>query len=84
MSKLRKKPIVIDAMQYYGDSLEMVLVFGQGKVRQTGQDPLWTWKRWKAWYRHGSGIGSSKAWRGSFTPVSPTYSRLHTNLRNAC
>ena len=40
MSKFRKKPIVIDAMQYYGDSLETVLVFGQGKVRQTGQDTL--------------------------------------------
>ena len=27
-------------MQYYGLNLELVLVFGQGKVRQTGQDTL--------------------------------------------
>ena len=27
-------------MQYYGASLELVLVFGQGKIRQTGQDTL--------------------------------------------
>ena len=40
MSKFRKKPIVVDAMQYYGASLELVLVFGQGKIRQTGQDTL--------------------------------------------
>ena len=38
--KFRKKPVVIDAMQYYGASLELVLVFGQGKVRQTGQASL--------------------------------------------
>ena len=40
MSKFRKKPIVIDAMQYYPDSTELVLVFGQGKIKQTGQDTL--------------------------------------------
>ena len=40
MAKFRKKPVVIDAMQYYGASLELVLVFGQGKVKQTGQDSL--------------------------------------------
>ena len=40
MSRFRKKPIVVDAMQYYGASLELVLVFGQGKIRQTGQDTL--------------------------------------------
>ena len=38
--QFRKKPVVIEAMQYYGASLELVLVFGEGKIRQTGQDTL--------------------------------------------
>ena len=38
--KYRKKPVVIDAMQYYSDSTELVLVFGQGKIKQVAQDCL--------------------------------------------
>ena len=38
--KYRKKPVVIEAMQFYGDSTELILVFGQGKIRQVAQDCL--------------------------------------------
>ena len=38
--KYRKKPVVIEAMQFYGDSTELIRVFGQGKIRQTAQDCL--------------------------------------------
>ena len=40
MSKFRKKPVVIEAMQYYADSTELVLVFGQGRIKQVAQDCL--------------------------------------------
>ena len=40
MAKFRKKPVVIDAMQYYDANTELVLVFGEGKIKLTGQDSL--------------------------------------------
>ena len=40
MGRFRKKPVVIEAMQYYGDSTEQVLVFGQGRIKQVAQDCL--------------------------------------------
>ena len=40
MARFRKKPVVIEAMQYYGDSTELVLVFGQGNIKAVAQDCL--------------------------------------------
>ena len=40
MPKFRKKPVVIDAMQFYADSTELILVFGQGRIKLVAQDCL--------------------------------------------